>query len=350
LETVRLAQVGTGDWGANLVRNFATLPGAELRLLCDTDPERLARAARVAPSARTTSLPDEVAADADIQAVVVAAPAASHFELTRQFLSAGKDVYVEKPMTLHASEAEELVQLADQGERILMVGHLLLYHPAVQRLTQILADGELGALRYIYSQRTNLGKVRRDENALWSFAPHDLAVLLHFIGEEPTDVSARGEAFLQEGVEDVVFLDLRFPGGQLGHVHVSWLDPHKVRRFTVVGSQKMAVFDDQEPTEKLRVYDKGVDAGEFVDYARALAVRSGDIWIPRLDSTEPLKLECRHFVECVRERKAPVTDGREGLRVIRVLEAATQSLEQGGAPIRLQPSPALAGARQGGSA
>ena len=348
MEPVRLAQVGTGDWGANLVRNFAALPGAELRLLCDTDPERLSRASRVAPAARTTARPDDVAADGEVQAVVVAAPAASHYELAKQFLIAGKDVYVEKPMTLRADEAEELVQLADQGRRVLMVGHLLLYHPAVQRLAQLLADDELGPLRYVYSQRTNLGKVRRDENALWSFAPHDLAVLLHLIGQEPTDVSARGEAFLQEGVEDVVFLDLRFPGGQLGHVHVSWLDPHKVRRFTVVGAKKMAVFDDQEPTEKLRVYDKGVDAGEFVDYARALAVRSGDIWIPRLDATEPLKLECRHFVECVRERKTPVTDGREGLRVIRVLEAATVSLSQGGAPVRLEPSPALAGSAGAG--
>jgi predicted dehydrogenase len=335
VETLRLAQVGTGDWGANLVRNFAALPGAELALLCDTDPERLRRAARVAPEARTTPDPEAVAEDTAVQAVVVAAPAVSHYPLARLFLEAGKDVFVEKPMTLRAAEAEALVGMAERGNRILMVGHLLLYHPAVARLAEIVARGELGGLRYVYSQRTNLGRVRRDENALWSFAPHDLAVLLHLIGREPSDVSARGEAFLQPGIEDVVFLDLRFPGGQLGHVHVSWLDPHKVRRFTVVGAAKMAVFDDQEPTEKLRVYDKGVDAGEFVDYARALAVRSGDIWIPHVAATEPLALECRHFVECVQKRRRPLTDGRHGLAVIRVLEAASRSLAEGGAPIEI---------------
>ncbi len=342
MDLVRLAQVGTGDWGANLVRNFAALPDAELALVCDTDPDRLSRAARMAPAARATADPLEAASDPDIQAVVIAAPAASHFSLARLFLEAGKDVYIEKPMTLRAAEAESLVTLAERGSRILMVGHLLLYHPAVTRLSEILESGELGDLRYVYSQRTNLGKVRRDENALWSFAPHDLAVLLHLIGQEPSDVSARGEAFLQGGIEDVVFLDLRFAGGQLGHVHVSWLDPHKVRRFTVVGSRKMAVFDDQEPTEKLRIYDKGVDAGEFVDYARSLSVRSGDIWVPRIDPTEPLRLECRHFVECVRTRRRPRTDGREGLRVVRVLEAATRSLERDGAPVTLAPSPVLA--------
>lgn len=333
MEPVRLAQVGTGDWGANLVRNFAALPGAQLDLLCDTDAERLRRPARVAPAARTTADPEVVAQDASIQAVVVAAPAASHYPLARLFLEAGKDVFVEKPMTLRAAEAEALVALADQGDRILMVGHLLLYHPAVTRLAEILASGELGAVRYVYSQRTNLGKVRRDENALWSFAPHDLAVLLHLVGAEPSDVSARGGAFVQPGIEDVVFLDLRFPGGQLGHVHVSWLDPHKVRRFTVVGATQMAVFDDQEPTEKLRIYDKGVDAGEFVDFARALSVRSGDIWIPHVAATEPLALECRHFVECVRTRRRPLTDGRHGLAVVRVLDAASRSLAQGGAPV-----------------
>jgi predicted dehydrogenase len=332
---VTLAQVGTGDWGANLVRNFASLPDCELSLLCDTDANRLARAARAAPRARTVGDPELVAADPGIQAVAIASSAVTHYPLARRFLEAGKDVYVEKPMTLRAAEAAHLVRLAEEGGRILMVGHLLLYHPAVVKLAALVREGGLGDLRYVYAQRTNLGKVRPDENALWSFAPHDVAVILHLIGQEPVDVSARGEAFLQPGIHDVVFVYLRFPDGHLAHVHVSWLDPHKVRRFTVVGASKMAVLDDGEPTEKLRIYDKGVDAGSVVDYARAMAVRSGDIWIPRIDATEPLTLECRHFIECVRTRARPRTDGREGLRVIRVLEAASRSLAAGGAPVRL---------------
>jgi len=332
---VQLAQVGTGDWGANLVRNFASLPECKLALLCDTDPARLARAAKAAPLARTTTDPEEVAKDGTIEAVAIAASAVTHYKLAKRYLEAGKDVYVEKPMTLRAAEAAELVRLAEEKGRILMVGHLLLYHPAVLKLAGLLRAGELGELHYIYAQRTNLGKVRPDENALWSFAPHDIAVILHLLGEAPLDVSARGEAFLQPGIHDVVFLYLRFPRGHLGHVHVSWLDPHKVRRFTVVGSRKMAVLDDTEATEKLRIYDKGVGGGSVVDYARSLNVSSGDIWIPQLEGGEPLTVECRHFLECVRTRQKPRTDGAHGLEVIRVLEAASKSLASGGMPVRL---------------
>jgi predicted dehydrogenase len=197
-------------------------------------------------------------------------------------------------------------------------------------------QGELGELFYLYSQRVNLGKVRRDENALWSFAPHDLSVILHLVGTEPIDVVARGSAFLQGQVEDVVFVDLRFPGGKLAHVHVSWLDPHKLRKITVVGSKKMAVFDDMEASEKVRVYDKGVDRpGEVVSYGDALTVRSGDILIPKLSLQEPLRLECQHFVDCVRDRTPPLTSGEDGLRVVKVLAAAQASLEAGGAPVAI---------------
>jgi predicted dehydrogenase len=221
-----------------------------------------------------------------------------------------------------------------------MVGHLLLYHPGVRYLKQAVADGVLGDLLYIYSQRVNLGKVRRDENALWSFAPHDLSVVLHLMGQEPVDVAARGSAFLQPGVEDVVFVDLRFPGGQTAHVHVSWLDPHKLRKFTVVGTQKMIVFDDMEASEKIKVYDKGVDrAGQVVSYGDALTVRSGDILIPKISLQEPLRLECQHFIECVRERRKPLTDGLDGLRVVKVLDAAQRSLARGGAPVAIAPLP-----------
>jgi predicted dehydrogenase len=251
-------------------------------------------------------------------------------------LEAGKDVYVEKPLTLEVAHAEELVRLARKHDRILMVGHLLLYHPAVRYLKGMVERGEMGDVYYIYSQRVNLGKVRRDENALWSFAPHDLSVILHLLDMEPLDVVARGSAFIQGTVEDVVFVDLRFPGGKLAHLHVSWLDPHKIRKFTVVGSQKMVVFDDMDASEKIRIYDKGVDrAGQVVSYGDALTVRSGDILIPKISLQEPLRLECQHFVECVRERKRPLTDGEDGLRVVKVLAAAQASLEAGGAPVAL---------------
>ncbi|HYM81233.1 MAG TPA: Gfo/Idh/MocA family oxidoreductase [Candidatus Limnocylindria bacterium] len=333
-EKVGIAVVGTGDWGANLVRNFANLSAAELVAVCDSDPARLGKTAAQYPGARALARVEDVAESDAVQGVVIAASAVSHYPLARLLLEAGKDVYVEKPLALRVDHAEELVRLARERDRILMVGHLLLFHPGVRYLKDLVRKGELGDLHYLYSQRVNLGKVRRDENALWSFAPHDISVILHLLELEPLDVVARGSAFLQGEVEDVVFLNLRFPGGKLAHVHVSWLDPHKLRKFTVVGSQKMAVFDDMEASEKIRIYDKGVDrAGQIVSYGDALTVRSGDILIPKISLQEPLKIECQHFVECVRDHKTPLADGADGLRVVRVLAAAQASLEAGGAPM-----------------
>jgi predicted dehydrogenase len=340
-ETVGIAVVGTGDWGANLVRNFAALPGAKLVALCDTDAGRLTRTAARYAGVRTMARVEEVAAAPDVRGVVVSASAIQHHPIARVLLEAGKDVYVEKPLTLQVDHAEELVRLARERDRILMVGHLLVHHPGIRHLKEMVQKGELGDLLYVYSQRVNLGKVRRDENALWSFAPHDLSVILHLLEAEPIDVAARGSAFLQGTVEDVVFLHLRFPGGRMAHVHVSWLDPHKLRKITVVGSRKMVVFDDMEASEKIRVYDKGIDrAGQIVSYGDALSVRSGDILIPKISLQEPLKIECQHFVDCVREHRTPLTDGADGLRVVRVLAAAQQSLAAGGTPIALAPQPA----------
>ena len=339
-DKIGIAVVGTGDWGANLVRNFANLAGARLVAVCDADAQRLAKTAAQYPASRPYADAAQVAADPEVQAVVVSASAIGHYPLAKMMLEAGKDVYVEKPLTLEVAHAEELVRLAKANGRILMVGHLLLFHPGVQYMKKMVQDGSLGDLLYIYCQRVNLGKVRKDENALWSFAPHDLSVILHLLDAEPLDVVARGSAFLQPGIEDVVFVDLRFPGGKLAHVHVSWLDPHKLRKFTVVGTQKMVVFDDMEASEKIKIYDKGVDrAGEVVSYGDALTVRNGDILIPKISLQEPLKLECAHFVDCVRERKTPLTDGLGGLRVVKVLDAAQRSLKSGGAPVAIQPLP-----------
>jgi predicted dehydrogenase len=343
-DTVGIAIVGVGDWGGNLLRNFAALPGARVTAICDADPERLRKAATQVPQARASARLEDVLGQADVQAAVVAAPALHHHAIARALLQAGKDVYVEKPLALQVADAEELVALAAERGRILMVGHLLLYHPGVRHLKEMVRHGELGELLYIYSQRVNLGKVRRDENALWSFAPHDLSVILHLLETDPLDVAARGSAYLQGAVEDVVFLHLRFSEGRMAHVHVSWLDPQKLRKFTVVGSQKMVVFDDMEASEKIRVYDKGVDrAGQIVSYGDALTVRSGDILIPRISLQEPLRIECQHFVDCVRERRTPLTDGAGGLAVVRVLAAAQASLEAGGTPMPVAPRQPVVG-------
>ena len=330
----QLGVIGVGSWGKNLARDFAQLPEARVAAVCDRDPKRLQPWQRLLPEARLTGEPAELFADRAIEAVVIATPAVTHYELVRQALAAGKHVFVEKPLTLKIEHAVELLETARRAERVLMVGHLLRYHPAIAKLKALIDSGTLGQVFYIYTQRVNLGSIRADENALWSFAPHDISVILYLLGAMPERVSARGECYLQSGVEDVVFLTLHFPDRQMANIHLSWLDPHKIRKFTIVGSQQMVTFDDMEPSEKIRIYDKGVSRG-YDSYGDWLTLRFGDITIPRLEMTEPLKLECREFLECVRTGKAPVTDGEDGLRVLRVLEAAQRSLEQRGAPVEL---------------
>lgn len=333
---IRIAVLGTGDWGANHVRTFGNLAGVKLLALCDSNESRLHAAAQAYPGVRTYRDVQDLANDPDVEGVVVSASAVSHYSLASCLLNAGKDVLVEKPLTLSVSDGERLCRLAAENGRVLMVGHLLIHHPAVAYVKSMLDSGAMGDLLYIYCQRVNLGKVRSDENALWSLAPHDISVMLHLFGCEPIDVAARGSSFLQAGIEDVVFLDLRFPSGRLGHAHVSWLDPHKERRVTVVGTKKMVVFDDMQASEKIRIYDKGVDrGGEVVSFGEALTVRSGEIVIPRIPGDEPLRRECQHFVDSIRSRSQPTTDGLAGLQVVRVLDAAQRSLRGGGAPVAL---------------
>ncbi len=338
---VRLGAIGTGDWGRNLLRNLARV--GELRGLADIRPEALAPLRSIYPEARLTTDPEDLLRDTDIEAVAIATNSGSHYLLARAALEAGKHVLVEKPLAQSAREAAHLVDLADERGLILMVGHLLVYHPAVDRLRALLAAGELGELHYLYAQRVNLGKIRQDENALWSFGPHDVSVILDLLGRMPARVSAVGHAYLQSEIEDVVFLHLEFATGQIAHVHLSWLDPHKLRRLTLVGSRKMVVFDDMEATEKLRIYDKGVGtaAGGVLEYKDALTLRSGDILIPQLTMREPLELECRDFVAAIATGQAPRASGADGLRVVRVLEAAAHSLAGGGVPVRLEASDAL---------
>jgi predicted dehydrogenase len=333
---VQIAVVGVGGWGKNLARNYAQLPEANLRYVCDLDAKKLEQVARQYPGTRATREFDDLLRDQELEAIVVATHAPSHFKLCKAALEAGKDVYVEKPMVLNSADARELIALADRLGRVLMVGHLLEYHPVVTRLREMIAAGELGRVYYVYSQRLNLGTVREDENALWNFAPHDVSSILYVLGREPTDVSARGQGYLQKGIEDTVFATLNFGGEAMAHIHVSWLDPHKTRKLTIVGSRKMAVFDDLEPNEKLRIYDKGAMVNaDYDSFAEYVALRFGDIVIPHLKLTEPLRLECLHFLECVRTRRRPLSDGRDGLRVVSVLEAAQQSLKDNGAPVKI---------------
>lgn len=336
-ESINVAVVGIGGWGKNLARNYSQIPEANLRYLCDLDESKLKAMQSQFQAERITTRFDDLIEDAQLQAIVIATNGPTHYDLCKRALSAGKDVYVEKPFVLSAAEAEEIVALADHRKQVLMVGHLLEYHPVVQRLKEMIDAEELGTIRYIYSQRLNLGTVRKDENALWNFAPHDISVILYLLGLKPTDVSARGQSYLLPNVEDVVFLAVNFGDKAMGHVHVSWLDPHKTRRITIVGSKRMAVFDDLEPNEKLKIYDKGAEVNTDYDtFAEYVGLRFGDITVPYVRVGEPLRVECEHFLDCVRERTTPLSDGRDGLRVVTVLEAASQSLAINGAPVTIK--------------
>ena len=310
--TTRIAQIGVGQWGKNLARNFSDL--AKLAWLCDVDGDQHAELAQRYPAARLTADTDEVLADETVEAVVIATPVPTHYELARRALDAGKHVFVEKPPAMHAAELEELCDLAEERARVLMPGHLLLYHPGVQKLKEIVASGELGDVLYVYGNRQNLGTFRTNENALWSLGVHDLSVLLHLIEEEPSEVRAHGNAFLNQGVEDVVFCYLRFPSGKMAHMHLSWLDPHKIRRITVVGDARMAVFDDMERDRKITVYDNW-------------RTRTGDIYSPNVEATEPLRLECRHFLGLVAGEGDPHRAARDAVPVVRALEQLQASLE-----------------------
>lgn len=273
----------------------------------------------------------------DLEAIVVATSAERHYEIAKAALKAGKHVLVEKPLALRVEQGEELIQLARANNLVLMVGHLLLYHPAVRKLKEYVDGEELGQIYYMYSSRINSGKVRTTENALWSFAPHDISVMLFLTGLMPNLVSATGQSYLNLPVEDVTFFTLHFPNNIMGHGQVSWLDPHKVRKITVVGSKKMVVFDDMESTEKIKLYDKGVDAPPSYDtYGDYITLRIGDIVIPKVNMSEPLKNECQHFLDCIQGGKKPLSDGQDGLRVLRVLEATQKSLESRGEPVELK--------------
>ncbi|MGH2970287.1 MAG: Gfo/Idh/MocA family protein, partial [Solirubrobacteraceae bacterium] len=322
---LRIGVAGLGYWGPNLARNFAAIAGCELAWCCDASPEARERWRPSFPSARFTGELDELLEDRALDAVVLATPVPTHGPLAERVLGAGKHCFVEKPLAQSVAEAERAVAAAEAAGRVLMVGHLLEYHPGVAKLKEIAVSGELGDIHYVYSNRLNLGKLRADENALWSLGAHDVSVVLHLAGEEPYELDARGESYMRDGIEDVVFGFMRFPSGLAAHLHLSWLDPHKERRFTVVGSRRMATFDDMDIERKVTVYDKGFDEssnsyGEYI-------TRAGDIYSPSVGNREPLRLECEHFVASVRDGRTPRSDGASGLRVVRVLEGLQRALD-----------------------
>jgi predicted dehydrogenase len=323
--SIRVGQAGLGEWGKNLARNFAEL--AELVWLCDpADGKRAEFEARY-PQARWADTVEEMLADASLDAVVIATPVPTHYELAKAALEAGKHVFVEKPPAMKGGEIDELVALARKHDRVLMPGHLLLYHPGVRKLKELVEEGALGEVLMVYGNRQNLGVIRKHENALWSLGVHDLSVILYLLDEDPAEAVALGQSLLKTGVEDVVFCYLRFPSGKIAHMHLSWLDPHKMRKMTVVGTEKMAVFDDMELDRKVTVYEKSpwrpvATYGEW-------QTRTGDIHIPKIATDEPLKLECREFLRLVSGEGDRAKVAEDGARVVRALDMLTTSLDGG---------------------
>ncbi len=323
----RVGVVGLGYWGPNLARNFDALPGCELAWLCDGREEVRARLEPIYRRTRFTGELGDLLADDALDAIVLATPVPTHAELATRVVEAGKHCFVEKPLAVTVADAERAVEAARRAGRLLMVGHLLQYHPGIAKLKELADRRELGDIHYIYGNRLNLGQLRADENALWSLGAHDVSVVLHLAGdEEPFEFSARGESYMRPGIEDVVFGFMRFPSGLSAHLHLSWLDPHKERRFTIVGSKRMATFDDMDMERKVTLYDKGFD--ESVRSYGEYIMRSGDIWSPRIPNAEPLRLECQHFLDCIGDGRTPVSDGESGLRVVRVLERLQEELDR----------------------
>jgi len=322
---VKVGQAGLGNWGKNLARNFAEL--AELTWLCDPAEGKRAEFAPRYPQAQFTTEFSDLLEDAELDAVVIATPVPTHYELARLALESGKHVFVEKPPAMTALEIDELVSIARERNLVLMPGHLLLYHPGIQRVKEMISDSELGDVLCVYGNRQNLGVIRPYENALWSLGVHDLSVILYLLDEDPLEAVAYGRDFLQPGVEDVVFCYLRFPSGKIAHMHLSWLDPHKMRKITVVGTEKMVVFDDMELERKVTVYEKAPwrPSERYGEWQ----TRTGDIFSPRIASDEPLKLECAEFLRLVSGEGDRIKVATDGARVVRALDMLTTSLHGG---------------------
>ncbi|MCJ7471598.1 MAG: Gfo/Idh/MocA family oxidoreductase [Actinobacteria bacterium] len=331
---IKLAQIGVGYWGPNLLRNFYIIDDVMVKKVVDLDSSRLEYIKKnYEPIAVGTDIKG-VLDDKDIDAVIIATPAGLHYGMVKEVLLSGKHCFVEKPLALKSSEAEELIKIARENDLILMIGHVFLYNAAVNYLKEFIGKGELGKIYYMYTQRLNLGRIRSDVNVLWNLAPHDISIILYLMEKIPVSVSASGMSYIQSNIEDVVFMNMKFDDGTIVHSHVSWLDPKKVRTVTIIGSKKMVIYDDISDN-KIKIFDKGIDInsknnslGEFDNFGKfQLIKRAGDIYIPKIDFTEPLKAEASHFIDCINKKKNPVSDGLNGLIVTRIIEAALKSLE-----------------------
>ena len=336
-KTIRVGVIGAGYWGPNIIRNLYEVPGAEAVAVADLSQERLDAIHKRFPSLRVTTNYRELLDDPTIDAICIVTPVKTHRKLAEEAFAAGKHVFVEKPLAQSVSDAEAIVRAGDRAGKTLMVGHTFVYNPAVEHVKGILDAGGIGNVHYLDSQRVNLGLHQFDTNVLWDLGPHDVSIALYWLDEEPEWVQCSGACFVQSNIEDVVFLMIGFPSGAIAHAHLSWLAPSKLRTTTVIGSQKMVIYDDNQSVEKVKIYDQGVDKLEIDELRRSY--RAGDIHSPRIAMTEALQVEMRHFIECVRDGKKPRSDGEAGLMVVRVLELAMRSLRSGGARVayRLDP-------------
>ena len=337
-KNIEVGVVGCGYWGPNLVRNLRQAQDCKLKVLCDLNEARLNHLARLYPEVSTTSRFESLLEDPELDAIVIATPVRFHYEMAKAALSVGKHVFVEKPIARTEAEARDLIRLAASQGLALMVGHTFLFSPAVRRMKEIIGAGDIGDVQYISARRLNLGLFQKDINVAWDLAPHDISILLHLLEESPLSVSCQGSSHVGRGIEDVTMMYLNFPKNRCAFIQNSWLDPKKVRQMTVVGSRRMIVYDDTEPLEKLKIYDARVEVPPHYDtFAEfTYSYHYGDAYVPYIKQDEPLKLECQHFIDCIRKGAEPVTSGRLGLEVVRILEAADESLKHQGLSVSLE--------------
>jgi predicted dehydrogenase len=339
---LKVGVVGCGYWGPNLIRNFRSLSGCHLKIMCDLSQQRLMHLKTLYPEVQRSMDYGHVLNGVELDAVVIATAVKSHYPMAKASLLAGKHTFIEKPMASSSEQCEELIEIAQKKGLVLMVGHTFLYSPAVKKIREIVDSGDIGEIRYICARRLNLGLFQNDINVAWDLAPHDISIILSIIGEQPMTVNCRGSAHITQGVEDVTTMCLGFAKQRTAIIHSSWLDPRKVREMTIVGSKRMVVYDDVAPLEKIRIFDARVESPPHYDTFAEFqyAYHYGDMYVPYIKQEEPLKTECQHFLDCIKHGTSPLSDGKQGLELVRILEASTKSLEKGGAPVE------LAGARK----
>jgi predicted dehydrogenase len=336
-DILNVAVIGCGYWGPNLIRNFSSLAGCRVKTVCDVDEKRLEHMKRMYPTVAPTTNVDDLVHDKEIDAIVVATPVHLHYDLGMRSLLAGKHTFIEKPMAPSASQCNELVDLARKKKLTLMVGHTFIYSTPVRRIKEIVDSGEIGEIQYISSRRLNLGLFQKDINVAWDLAPHDISIILYLLGRPPVSINCQGKAHVHKDIEDVTNMSLNFDNGGFAIIHSSWLDPNKVREMVIVGSRKMIVYNDNEPLEKIKIFDKRVEAPPHYDTFAEFqySYHYGDAYIPYLKQVEPLKVECQHFLDSIRNGSRPETSGLDGLRVVQILEASSQSLKNGGAFVKI---------------